>query len=473
MSDLPPTPPSMPAPPTDSAAESGVDGAASPMLTPSEPKAAAPQPTPESSQTASAVEPGAAAPVDAAARAGTAPAVPTEPAGQTVDAPPSEPTPGDGDGEAKPAAIEPAAAPATDAPVSAEAASAPAPAAPEQSPAACAELLKQQFPALFVGQAKPLKLRIQADIQARAPGQFSKRAMGAFFHRYTGSTGYLIALTKSTQRFDLDGQPAGELSEEHRQLAQQELDRRRLLQRERGQPPRRDRPAPAAQGPRPESGEPGGAPRPEGQRPRRPRRDGPPQADGQAVPTTPQAAARDGEGRPARPLRPPRPEGAASTRGPRQDGAQLPGRGPRPEGRPRPPHDTNRPPRGAGPARAEHGERGPAPTRPAPAERPVEQQRPAAAPAEFPVQALSPEQAQAQADRRERAGLLREFERSPFTLANFCVLKGLDPKQVTPMIEQARKESPPPAPAAAVRQDTRPAGWPEHRGRPENRGRRG
>lgn len=412
-----------------------------------------------------ATEPTAAA--DWASAAADAPNRPgaEDGAADVAPAPAPEPTP-----EAKPENEAPAAADPTQAAAPTPAV---APGRVELSPAACADLLKQQFPALFGGPPKPLKLRIQADIQARAPGQFSKRAMGAFFHRYTGSTGYLIALTKSTQRFDLDGQPAGELSEEHRQLAQQELDRRRLLQRERGQPPRRDRPAPAAQGPRPESGEPGGAPRPEGQRPRRPRRDGPPQADGQAVPTTPQAAARDGEGRPARPLRPPRPEGAASTRGPRQDGAQLPGRGPRPEGRPRPPHDTNRPPRGAGPARAEHGERGPAPTRPAPAERPVEQQRPAAAPAEFPVQALSPEQAQAQADRRERAGLLREFERSPFTLANFCVLKGLDPKQVTPMIEQARKESPPPAPAAAVRQDTRPAGWPEHRGRPENRGRRG
>ncbi len=126
---------------------------------------------------------------------------------------------------------------ATIAPESADAASpAAAPAqAGQLSPAACADLLKQRFPALFTGQPKPLKLRIQADIQERAPGVFSKPALSAFFRRYTGSTSYLIALGKATQRFDLDGQPAGELTEEHRQLARDELTRRRQVVRDREQ----------------------------------------------------------------------------------------------------------------------------------------------------------------------------------------------------------------------------------------------
>ena len=111
----------------------------------------------------------------------------------------------------------------------------PAKAARDLSPAACADLLKQHFPALFAGPPKPLKLRIQADIAQRAPGVFSKASMSAFFRRYTGSTGYLIALGKASQRFDLDGQPAGELSEEHRQLARDELNRRRQVAREREQ----------------------------------------------------------------------------------------------------------------------------------------------------------------------------------------------------------------------------------------------
>jgi len=111
----------------------------------------------------------------------------------------------------------------------------PAKAGRDLSPAACAELLKQHFPALFGGQPKPLKLRIQADIAQRAPGVFSKASMSAFFRRYTGSTAYLISLGKASQRFDLDGQPAGELSEEHRQLARDELTRRRQVTREREQ----------------------------------------------------------------------------------------------------------------------------------------------------------------------------------------------------------------------------------------------
>jgi len=97
----------------------------------------------------------------------------------------------------------------------------------QASPAATASKLAELFPALFRGQPKPLKLRIQVDIQERAPGVFSKQALSAFFRRHTGATSYLIAVSKGTQRFDLDGQPAGELSDEHRQVAADELARRR------------------------------------------------------------------------------------------------------------------------------------------------------------------------------------------------------------------------------------------------------
>ena len=102
------------------------------------------------------------------------------------------------------------------------------PAAPaELSPAACASELKQRFPALFAGAVKPLKLRIQVDIQERAPGVFMKNVLSAFFRRHTGSTSYLIAVSKSPHRIDLDGQPSGEVSAEHRQIALDELARRR------------------------------------------------------------------------------------------------------------------------------------------------------------------------------------------------------------------------------------------------------
>ncbi len=121
----------------------------------------------------------------------------------------------------------------------AAAAAAPAPEAKPAEPAAApvdatAEL-KALFPALFTGKPKPVKLRIQADIQERAPGKFTKAQLSAFLRRYTGGTGYLIALTQAKTRFDLDGQPAGEITEEHLKAAQEELARRRGLKQEREQ----------------------------------------------------------------------------------------------------------------------------------------------------------------------------------------------------------------------------------------------
>lgn len=120
---------------------------------------------------------------------------------------------------------------APDAPkATADASVAEAPAAKaDTSPAATGARLSELFPALFKGPAKPFKLRIQVDIQERAPGEFSKQALSAFFRRHTGTTSYLTAVSQGTQRFDLDGQPAGELSEEHRQVATEELARRRAI----------------------------------------------------------------------------------------------------------------------------------------------------------------------------------------------------------------------------------------------------
>ncbi|TAK93114.1 MAG: prop effector ProQ [Aquabacterium sp.] len=139
--------------------------------------------------------------------------------------------------DAAPEAVSAAAAPA-------DSASVPAQAQQPESPAATAARLAELFPALFKGQPKPLKLRIQVDIQERAPGVFSKQALSAFFRRYTGATSYLIAVSKATQRFDLDGQPAGELTDEHRKVAADELVRRRAnanAKREAEQAERRQR----------------------------------------------------------------------------------------------------------------------------------------------------------------------------------------------------------------------------------------
>lgn len=132
-----------------------------------------------------------------------------------------------------PAAAVPEAQPAA-APAAADTEQAAAPAAPAPTVDAAAEL-KALFPALFTGKPKPVKLRIQADIQERAPGKFSKAQLSAFLRRHTGSTGYLIALTQAKTRFDLDGNPAGEITEEHLAAAREELARRRGVQQERQQ----------------------------------------------------------------------------------------------------------------------------------------------------------------------------------------------------------------------------------------------
>ncbi|WP_428421154.1 ProQ/FINO family protein [Methylibium sp.] len=105
-----------------------------------------------------------------------------------------------------------------------------APAAAERSPAATAAQLAPLFPAAFgAGVFLPLKLGVQADIQQRAPGLFTKKALSGFLHRHTTSTAYLKALVGATHRVDLDGQPAGEVTDVHRQAATGELERRRSL----------------------------------------------------------------------------------------------------------------------------------------------------------------------------------------------------------------------------------------------------
>jgi sRNA-binding protein len=102
------------------------------------------------------------------------------------------------------------------------------------SPAACAARLADLFPAIFsAGSPQPLKLRIQADIQQRAPGIFTKKSLSIFLHRHTTNTAYLRAIVNAPQRIDLDGAPAGEVADEHRQAAVAELDRRRARHDER------------------------------------------------------------------------------------------------------------------------------------------------------------------------------------------------------------------------------------------------
>lgn len=257
---------------------------------------------------------------------------------------------------------------------------------PGLTPAACATRLAELFPALFIapgapGPAKPIKLRIHADIQARAPGVFSKRVLGLFFSRYTTTNAYLKALAAAPHRFDLDGEPAGEIAAEHRQAATEELARRHALAAQRR----------AAQRP-------------------------PARREAQA----PEGASAPGERREPRP---------AGQRDPGQD-ARLAERAARPQRPPQAPRmrdDRQRPERATGARPPRSGEQT-APHRRAERATPVRDTAP-------PAAALPTDPAQ-----RERAMLLRSFESSPLSKANFCALKGLSEATLDAALEQAQAE---------------------------------
>jgi hypothetical protein len=327
----------------------------------------------------------------------------------------------------------------------------------ELSPPQCAARLAEMFPALFgtEGPPKPIKLRIQADIQQRAPGLFTRKALSIVLHRHTTTTPYLKALLAAPSRFDLDGQPAGDIAEEHRQAAREEVERRRAIvaarraaegQARNPREPRGPRP-PRAQVP---GGSPGdGAPNETGQT-------GSPEAAMQPSTTAPMAPARrergprEGSGNPGG--RPPRrPQEFREPRGGREAGETR---------QPREPRDPReaRPPRQAWPDGNRHGRHG-AGTASAP-QRDARPPRPDARPdARFSAARdtanLRP-QPEAQTHsaqpedpaRRERALLLRTYEASSLTKANFCVLKRITEAELDAQLEQARQERGPARPRA-------------------------
>ena len=269
------------------------------------------------------------------------------------------------------------------------------PAKTELSPAQCAARLAELFPALFgtQGPPKPIKLRIQADIQQRAPGLFTRKALSIVLHRHTTSTPYLKALVAAPSRFDLDGAPAGEIAEEHRQAAREEVERRRAIVAAR-------RAAEAqARNPRPprESREPG-------------------------------ESREHGESREPRAPRPPRHAGRPADQ-PDRPGRRGPGPGstPRREGRP-PRQDIRQDTR-------QH----------------IRQDARVEAPREgaHPQPQLAAQAQPALPDdpaRRERALLLRTYEASSLTKANFCVLKRISEAELDAQLALARQERGPARP---------------------------
>ncbi len=329
---------------------------------------------------------------------------------ETPPSPPTEPQaePAAADEAAAQPSAESVAAPAAQTPVAAVesvAADAPAPeaaAAPKPAdlpPAECGALLAQHFPALFgAGRALPIKLRVQADIQQRVPGVFSRKSLSIFLHRHTTSTPYIKALLASPHRFDLDGQPAGEVAEEHRAAASAELERRQAIAQARRAADR--------------------------------------EALNAARRNAPRAAPAGATGKPVKPDAPGRGSDNAPGRGhPPHHGAG----GARPDTRPgrSPDRSTGQPPR---PARAEGRREDRRPPKPAP-----ETARPPRSAASEPASSeptapLSPEQAAEQEARRSRAAVLRAFETTTLTRANFCALKGMSDAALEAILVQARAD---------------------------------
>lgn len=251
-----------------------------------------------------------------------------------------------------------------------------------------ARLLAKHFPALFgAGVIKPIKLRIQADISQRAPGVFTKKALSFFLQRHTTGTAYLQALVaEGATRVDLDGQPVGEIAAEHRDAASVELERRRAVV----------------------------------------------EAKRHAGREAARASRQD-----ARPLRSPRSPLLSRQAEVPQSALQATGERPATRGA-----------RSVPPGTSDRSDRSPRPSQPGQAPRrphkPLPERKLARAqeqePANAPALPPTPEQAAEAAARHQRALLLRSFEQSPLSKANFGALKGLSEGVLDALLTLARQE---------------------------------
>ncbi len=72
---------------------------------------------------------------------------------------------------------------------------------------------------------KPLALRIDVGIRERFP-DFERKTLRSALHLHTSSTRYLKSVERGRERFDLDGNVAGEVTEEQRAYATAKLKER-------------------------------------------------------------------------------------------------------------------------------------------------------------------------------------------------------------------------------------------------------
>ena len=101
--------------------------------------------------------------------------------------------------------------------------------------------LAERFPQCFSaeGEARPLKIGIFQDLVERVGGEMnlSKTQLRAALRLYTSSWRYLYGVKAGAIRVDLDGNPCGELEEQHMRVSSWK--KRKLAFRRSAQPSRR------------------------------------------------------------------------------------------------------------------------------------------------------------------------------------------------------------------------------------------
>lgn len=133
--------------------------------------------------------------------------------------------------------------------------------------------LAERFPQCFSaeGEARPLKIGIFQDLVTRVEGEMnlSKTQLRSALRLYTSSWRYLYGIKAGATRVDLDGNPCGELDEQHVTHARQQLEEAKArVQAQRAEQQAKKREAAIA------AGEPVDAPRRERKpRPSAPRKD--------------------------------------------------------------------------------------------------------------------------------------------------------------------------------------------------------
>ncbi|HGF0771278.1 TPA: RNA chaperone ProQ [Kluyvera georgiana] len=155
--------------------------------------------------------------------------------------------------------------------------------------------LAERFPQCFSaeGEARPLKVGIFQDLVERVEGEMnlSKTQLRSALRLYTSSWRYLYGIKAGAVRVDLDGNPCGELDEQHVAHARQQLEEAKArVQAQRAEQQAKKREAAAA------AGEQGDAPR----RERKPR---PPVRRKEGAERKPRAATVKPAAKPAREVR--------------------------------------------------------------------------------------------------------------------------------------------------------------------------